>query len=337
MVGAPFIASPPAAGGGELPQLPEAVTSFGAATSQGWLYVFGGHKGERHEYNADAVSGSFHRLSLRPGATWEKLPGAAPSQGLPLVAHGKYIYRIGGMAARNTPGAKQDLHSVALVQRFDPARGQWEDFTPLPESRSSHDAAVIGSKLYVSGGWQLVGGTNKPVWPDHSLVIDLGDPSAGWTRLKQPFRRRALALAAHGTQLFAIGGMDSDSQPTLAVEIYDAASGQWSKGPELPTGRHKGFSCSAVTHAGRVYANSFQGDLLRLTADGRSWEAVARVQRPRLAHRLVTTDAARLLVLGGEDGEEKRPDLEWLTPAATARPIQRAANQTSEPSTVSAR
>ncbi len=313
------------------------MTSFGAATSHGWLYVFGGHKGERHEYNADMVSGAFHRLHLKPGATWERLPGAAPSQGVPLVAHGKYIYRIGGMAARNTPAAKQDLYSVALVQRFDSARGQWEDFTALPEPRSSHDAAVIGTKLYIGGGWQLPGGTNKPVWPDHALMIDLDKPSAGWTRFAQPFRRRALAIAGQGTQLFFIGGMNSDNQPTLDVDILDTASGKWSKGPELPTGKHKGFSCSAIAHAGRIYANSFQGDLLRLATDARSWEAVARVQHPRLAHRLVTTDTAQLLVLGGEDGDEKRPELEWLTPAATPRPPQRAASNIAEPSTTSAR
>ena len=168
-------------------------------------------------------------------------------------------------------------------------------------------------------------------------MIDFDKPSAGWTRLAQPFRRRALAIAGQGTQLFFIGGMNSDNQPTLDVDILDTASGKWSKGPELPAGKHKGFSCSAIAHAGRVYANSFQGDLLRLATDARSWEAVARVQHPRLAHRLVTTDTAQLIVLGGEDGDEKRPELEWLTPAATPRPPQRAASNIAEPSTTSAR
>src|SRR5262245_4853750 len=34
-----------------LAPLPETVTSFGAVTDGDWLYVFGGHKGERHEYS----------------------------------------------------------------------------------------------------------------------------------------------------------------------------------------------------------------------------------------------------------------------------------------------
>src|SRR5580765_5627137 len=92
-----------------LAPLPETVTSFGAVTTDGWLYAFGGHKGERHEYSAEMVSGSFQRLRLSDGRAWEALPSSIPGQGLPLVAHNGYVYRIGGMAARNHSGAKQDL------------------------------------------------------------------------------------------------------------------------------------------------------------------------------------------------------------------------------------
>ncbi len=298
--------------------MPEAVTSFGAVTADGWLYVFGGHKGERHDYSADMVSGAFHRLNLRDGRAWEKLPSAAPSQGLPLVTYGGSVYRVGGMAARNPAGTKQDLFSTTHFQRFEPKRAQWEELTPLPAPRSSHDAVVMGDKLYVAGGWSLAGGTNKPAWPANALVLDLKNQRAGWREFPQPFQRRALALAAQGTRLYAIGGMDSDNATTLAVDIYDTATGQWSKGPELPPGKHKGFSCSAIAQDGRLYANAYQGDLLRLSADGRAWETVGRVQHPRLSHRLVTAGATQLIVLGGE-GEEKRADLELLTPKEAVR------------------
>jgi len=307
-----------------LAPMPEPVTSFGAATEGGWLYVFGGHKGERHDYSADQVSGLFHRLKLSEGKNWESLPASAPSQGLPLVAYRGFIYRIGGMAARNPAGTKQDLFSTAHFERFTPGRGQWEKLTPLPAPRSSHDAVVMGDKLYVAGGWQLAGGTNKPVWPANALVLDLKNPGAGWREFPQPFQRRALALAAQGTRLYCIGGMNSDNQTTLAVDIYDTTTGQWSEGPELPPGKHKGFSCSAIAQNGRVYANMFQGDLLRLASDGSAWEVVGRVKYPRLSHRIVTAGATQLIALGGEDGEEKRPELELLTPSATPRVATKA-------------
>lgn len=307
--------SAPEAPAAILAPLPERVTSFAAASHDGWLYVFGGHRGERHDYNAAMVSGSFHRLRLAEGRTWERLPAASPVQGAPLVAHGRHLYRTGGMAARNRPGEKPDLFSRAEVLRYDPARGRWEELPPLPEPRSSHDAVVLGEKLYVGGGWSLLGGTNPAVWPDHGLVLDLRRPQAGWQKFSQPFRRRALALAALDTRVVFIGGMDSDNQPTGAVEIYDTATGQWTQGPDLPAGKFKGFACTAIAQAGRIYANAFQGDLLRLSPDAQSWEIVGRLNTPRMAHRLVTAGRHQLVALGGEDGEDKRPDLELLTPA----------------------
>lgn len=302
-----------------LAPMPQPVTSFGAVTTGDWLYVFGGHKGERHEYSAAQVSGSFHRLNLSEGRAWETLPGSAPSQGLPLVAHAGKVYRIGGMAARNPEGEKQDLVSTTHFERFDPARGQWEKLPDLPAPRSSHDAVVVGDKIYVAGGWELSGTTSKAVWPKNALVFDLKNPAAGWREFPQPFQRRALALAAQGSRIYCLGGMDSDNKTTLAVEVYDTATGQWSKGPDLPPGRHKGFSCSAIAQNGRLYANMFQGDLLRLTADGSAWEIVGRVQHPRLSHRIVTAGRTQLIALGGEDGEEKRPELELLSPSTTPR------------------
>jgi N-acetylneuraminic acid mutarotase len=300
-----------------LAPLPETITSFGAVTSDGWLYVFGGHKGERHEYSIEKVSGSFQRLKLSEGRTWESLPASTPGQGQPLVAHNGSIYRIGGMAARNKADAKQDLYSISLVQRFDPKRGSWEEFTPLPAIRSSHDAVVVGDKLYVAGGWQLAGGgSDKPTWPANALVFDFAHPQKGWQEFPQPFQRRALALAALGSRVYCIGGMDSDNKPTLAVEVYDTTNGQWTKGPDLPSGQFKGFACSAIAQDGRIYVTAFQGDLLRLAADERSWEVVGRLEHPRMAHRLVTAGKTQLIALGGEDGEEKRTDLELLTPSA---------------------
>ncbi len=295
--------------------MPESVTSFAAVSHDGWLYVCGGHKGERHDYNATQVSGAFHRLNLTTGTTWESLPSTPPAQGMPLVAHGHSIYRTGGMAARNKPGEKQDLASSADVLRFDIRTLRWETLPPLPEPRSSHDAVVVGNTLVIGGGWSLSGGTNAPFWPDNGLRLDLQHPERGWTRFPQPFRRRALAMATLGNRVHFIGGMDNDNKPTLAVDIYDLGTGQWSAGPALPEGRFKGFACSAITQAGSIYANTFQGDLLRLSPAADSWQRVGRVTHPRMAHRIVTAGRDQLIVLGGEDGEDKRPDLELLSPS----------------------
>jgi len=204
---------------------------------------------------------------------------------------------------------------MSLVQRFNPHAKLWENYPSLPEIRSSHDAVVLGDKLYIAGGWQLAGGTNKAVWPQTALVLDLSKPEAGWKEFAQPIQRRALALAAMGTRIYCIGGMDSNDKPTLAVDVFDTATGVWSKGPDLPPGPVKGFACSAIAQNGRIYANTFKGDLLRLSKDGNSWELVGKLESRRMAHRIVTAGKTQIIALGGKDGEDKRPELELLTPA----------------------
>lgn len=307
--------SHPAWGGGDYPPMPEPVTSFGAVTHENVLYAFGGHMGERHEYTETMVSGALWRLRLNGvRGSWEKLPEAAPGQGLALVAFEKSLIRVGGMAARNQPNEEQDLVSLNLVQRFDLEKGGWESMPPMPAPRSSHDAATLNGILYVAGGWELDGSSREPKWHDRALVLDLANPDSDWRQIAQPFQRRALALAALGSRIYCIGGMNSDNRSTLEVDVYDTATETWAEGPDLPPGRHRGFGCSAIAQDGRVYANTFQGDLLRLSQDGRSWEFAGRLDHPRIAHRLVTAGADDLIAFGGEDGRDKRPDLERLDP-----------------------
>jgi N-acetylneuraminic acid mutarotase len=277
------------------------------------------------------VSGSLHRLKLSDGQKWETLPSSVPGQGLALVADGRYLYRIGGMAARNHEGAKQDIYSESVVKRFDLRNNQWEDLASLPRPRSSHDAAVLNNRIYVAGGWQLKGGTNKPVWSSSALAFDLAHPQTGWTEFPQPFRRRALAVAAAGSRVCCIGGMDEHNEPSLSVDIYDTTSGTWTKGPDLPEGEYKGFGCSAIAQDGRIYVTTFNGDLLRLSSDAHAWEVVGQLEYPRMAHRLVTAGKAQLIALGGENGDEdKIPGLELLTPAEKPLSVAKAASHATQ-------
>ncbi len=295
-----------------LAPMPEAVTSFGAVSHDGWLYVCGGHKGERHEYSAPMVSGAFHRLRLAEGARWERLPETTPAQGAPLAAYGRHVYRVGGMAARNQPGEKSDLHSHAAVQRYDIPRGQWEEFVPLPAPRSSHDAVVLGHTLYVAGGWTLAGSAGKGVWATHLLKMDLLSSPPRWESVPEPFERRALALAGLGDRLFFLGGMDSKGETLLATDILDTRTGVWSRGPDLPPGPMKGFGCSAIAQAGRIHFSGMKGEWHYLDPDAGAWVLAGKLQHPRFFHRLVPAGALHLVAAGGEDSEGKRNDLEVL-------------------------
>lgn len=292
-----------------LPLLPEAVSSFGAAVVDGWLYVYSGHTGGAHQHSLANLSKSFRRVKLEPGAKWEQLPAGTPLQGMPMVAHSGKVYRIGGLTATNdTTEEDAQLHSVKEFQCFDPATGKWTALADLPEGRSSHDAVVIGDKLYVVGGWTL--SPDDEVWHTHSLVYDLKSEKGQWEKLpEQPFERRALAAGTFDGKLYAIGGMNSDGEISLETDIFDPKTGKWSKGPNLPgvpkelrTGMGRmeninGFGATAWNHEGKLYVGTYSGQIFQL--EGEQWKEVATLAMPRFFHRLLPLDKGRMIAVGG--------------------------------------
>jgi hypothetical protein len=297
-----------------IPPLPEAVSSFGAAVSDGWLYVYGGHTGQEHDHSAANLSQHFRRLRLRFDGAWEDLPMQTPLQGLALVAHRGKLYRVGGMHARNaTADDKEDLHSTTEFAAFDPATNRWTALAPLPAPRSSHNAVVIGERLYVTGGWTLAG-SRKGEWLDDSLVYDFSDPSAGWQKLpQQDFRRRALAAGQWRGKMAALGGMDQNAKVSRRVDLFDPTKGQWSQGPNLPGTGMSGFGVSASSLGENLYVSGSNGRVYRLADDGSKWQAVARLATARFFHQLVpagTEDA--LLVVGGASRQGHLADIERI-------------------------
>jgi hypothetical protein len=44
------------------------------------------------------------------------------------------------------------------------------------------------------------------------------------------------------------------------------------------------------------------GTVYQLAADGQSWQAISKLNHPRMSHRLVAASANRLVVVGGTGG-----------------------------------
>lgn len=289
--------------------LPEAFSSFGAATADGYVYVYGGHTGRTHQYSTESVTGKFRRLKLDGSGEWEELPAGERLQGLALVAHGGKLYRIGGMQPRNAPGEKADNHSVATCAVFDPAAKKWSPLADLPAPRSSHDAAVIGGKLYVVGGWRMNGRGKESEWYEGGLVMDLTAKSPKWEPFAVPFQRRALQAAAVGDKLYVVGGLNSDAEVERTVNVYDTAAAKWATAADLPGGRMNGFTPGLCAEGGRVFATPADGTVYRLTAKGEAWEKVGTLEVARFVHRMVGTGDG-LMVLGGasKDGNVKQTE-----------------------------
>jgi hypothetical protein len=285
----------------QLASLPQAVDSFGGAVLGDWLYVYGGHTGKTHKYSTETASKHFRRLSLRDGKAWEELPCGPALQGVTLMAHGGRLYRIGGMAPHNPPGAPSDLVSVADFARFDPTSKTWTDLPRLPTPRSTHDSVVDGDKIYVIGGWSMKGGdSSNAEFMDSALVIDLARQGAEWEKLPAPpFRRRALAVGAIEGKVLAIAGLNEDGEVVRVVDVFDTTAQAWSRGPDLPGSKRQGFAPSAFAVSGMLYVSGIDGQLLRLASSKDRWEVVGTLATPRLTHRLLPGIAHDLLAVGG--------------------------------------
>jgi N-acetylneuraminic acid mutarotase len=274
-------------------RLPHAITSFGAASHDGWAYVYGGHIGRTHAHSASNHVGDFFRLRLSPTFSIEVLPSGPALQGLALVACAGRICRIGGMQARNAQGEPADLHSTATCASYDPRTRTWSDLPPLPEPRSSHDAVALGDTIYVAGGWTLRG--KERTWSTTALRLDLGATAAVWQAIDAPFTRRGGALAVHQGRLFYMGGLEPDGGISERIDVFDVAAGSWQRGPQL---RGEGFGLATLADDAGMLTSGSDGVLYRF--DGTRAAGLARLLVPRFFHRLVQVEPDRILVLGGE-------------------------------------
>lgn len=289
-----------------LPDLPEELTSFGAAITGGTLYVYGGHTGSAHSYSVEEQSNRFRCLDLTDSSDteWRDLPGGPRLQGLALVAHNNNLIRIGGFTAVNDSGEEHDLRSQASVAKYDPKTESWTDLPSLPQPRSSLDAAVLGDRVYVFGGWQLAGSSDDAVWHDTALSLDLSDPNAAWQQVASPtFQRRAISVAAHDGKLYVIGGMQAVGGPTTRVDVYDPANDGWVQGPSIPGSGMSGFGASAFSVGGTLYVSTLDGFVHALNDASHGWQTVAKSDPARFFHRMLPSSSKELLIVGGANME----------------------------------
>lgn len=292
------------------PALPEAISSFGGAVEDGWLYVYGGHTGRAHQHSRDNLSKTFARLNLANKGEWEVLAMETPLQGMALVSCDGKLYRVGGLNARNTRKEDDDLHSVDEFARFDPETKTWTKLPSLPGARSSHDAAVLDGKIYVVGGWKLTGDGSDGQWQTDALVYDTAAGDNGkWEKIAEPpFQRRALAVAAWNNRLWAMGGMDEIADIKRDVFSYDPATNTWIEATNLPGDDMQGFGVSAWGLDSGLYASGTDGVLYRLSNVEGEWEQAAELSTPRFFHRILPGGSNSLLFVAGasmSDGHMK--------------------------------
>ena len=292
-------------------------TSFGGAILDNHVYVYGGHLGSAHDYTETDQSNHFLRLDLAKPEKWESLGSVPKRTGFPLVAHQGKIYRIGGFVVKDQKDGESQLTSTPDFARFDPKTNKWEDLTPMPAGRSSHDAVVLGDQLFVFGGWELKG-SGKRDWHDFGLVTDLSANKIEWKKIPTPYLRRAVSVGEWQGKIVMIGGMQEKGGTTTATAIFDPVAGKWNDGPKLVGENMDGFGSSAFLCGKDLYVSTHSGKLEKLADDGSKWEVVGQLTHPRFFHRMLPTPDGKLLIVGGASMETgKIKDLELFTVSAS--------------------
>jgi hypothetical protein len=238
----------------------------------------------------DAGAGPPRPAVSRPAA---ELPQPRTEVGGASVAGG--IVVLGGL---QTDGTASDR-----VDRFDTVSGRWEPLPPLPRALHHAGVASLGGRVYVAGGYGV--GANG-AWEARAEVVSLAPGDTGWrteTPLTRP--RGALALAAAGSTLVAVGGVVAD-KPSASVEQWrPGVQVAWLPAPDLPRDAEH---LAAAAAGGRVYAvagrtgglETNQGAVASWAPGDPSWRA-----EPALVARRGGTAAAAVAgtvcVAGGEE------------------------------------
>jgi N-acetylneuraminic acid mutarotase len=285
---------------GLLPPMPVAVTSFGAAADAEHLYVFGGYFGEPHSYSREFQSRTLWRVPLDGSGDWQTIAEIDEGvQGLAAVVHAGQFCRFGGNRAHNAQGQPDELRSVAEAECFDLASRAWRKLPDLPDGRSSLDAALIGSTVYVGGGWRLAGDASTGTWQNDLLALDLATPGASWQTIASPVERRALAIASTSKVLVAIGGLTRTKEVSRQVDVFEPATARWSRGPDFPA---DAFGVAAVGVGAAIYASARDGVVYRWAPGEAAWTVDRPLGFPRFFHRLVAAGPSSLIAVGGISG-----------------------------------
>jgi len=237
-----------------LAQLPQPQCEAATAVLDGKIYVLGGWTTNSNETWA-AV-----QIYDPASDTWSAgpaMPVGVNHAGAAVV--GGKLYVVGGFL-----GPFRQREPTANVWAFDPAAKKWEAKAPLPAPRGAMVVGAIGDKIYAAGGerrrpfGEAVPAGAAPAYLPVADVAVYDAKSDKWQVLPpmKVARDHAMGGVIDG-KLLVVGGRDRPRYDLTAVEIFDPASGTWSDGAPIPTGRSGG---NAAALGGVLYVFGGEGN-----------------------------------------------------------------------------
>ena len=298
----------------KLPDMPVEKWEAGTVVLDDKLYFFGGYtqgvKSSKISHIFDPKDNSWTRI--------QDLPSAISHMN--MVLDGRTVWFAGGYK----DGYKG--HCIAEVWSYDIDKDRYTIAPLLPETRGGGGLALLGRKLHYMGGVMADRDTDAP---DH-WVLDLDEwakGSAKWTNAApMPDPRNQFSCVTFDGKIYAIGGQyhhDSGQLDQPRVDIYDAKTDSWSRGPDLPKG-HSHAEGGTFVHGGKIYmvgghttpkggTKSIDPDILSL-APGGEWKLVGKLPMP-LSSPAAAIIGGKLYVGGGSPtGSSVQADM-WVCDA----------------------
>ena len=153
-----------------------------------------------------------------------------------VAVHKGKIYYAGGLA---------NGVAVNWFDVYDPKANTWTQMPHMPTPRDHFHGVVLDGQFWA------IGGRNKDINLTTTVNESFDFESEAWvtTHAPLPTPRGGFGAAAHGDEIFIIGGEDA-SKAHKTVEAYNVVTNTWRAMGDMPTGRH---GIQAATCNGGIY------------------------------------------------------------------------------------
>ena len=243
----------------------------GAGYDSGNVYVFGGGYSNNYVDNyAYSVSGNSwsSKTSMTEGRIYNS-----------YVQYDNKFWTVGGGAAGSNNTRNEFYY-------YSPSSNTWTSRATLPATRAGMVSGVIGTKIYVSGGFTNVGAGNSAQKTTYEY-----DPVANtWTTKadSQYFHaRNCMGGTSDGTNLFAFGSAENSSNNS--GEKYSASSNSWSNATNPTNTLQDAYAAAVYNTDGKIYVatNSAQAATQVYDIAGNSWTGKSGTVSPRTAYNSI--------------------------------------------------
>ena len=217
----------------KLPEHP--ITFFSLAVVHGLLTTVGGMD---HEESTDTLLSLIGEGEERE---WrEHFPPMPSLRSSPaVVCSGKFLVVAGGYYQERIPSGPPSKDAVTVVEVMNTDTLQWFTASSLPHPLSSGSATVIGNnpKIYLfreNGGVLtcslsalLKSCENEQLTQNIVETFSPSQTRSVWNKVADIPVLYSTCATLNG-HILAVGGCDSDLQPTTAVHMYDPTTDSWS-------------------------------------------------------------------------------------------------------------